>query len=86
MKRDLCYFVYAMYFGYQIYIYIYIDMCACVYVCGCVCVYNFTINQCIIIIIVIPEMYEYLLEKGFCIGKCDKINVFTSHVAVASAE
>lgn len=70
-------------------------MSACVYVYAYVYVwvYNFTINQCIIIIviIVIPEMYEYLLEKGFCIGKCDKINVFTSHViscgvAVASAE
>lgn len=53
MKRDLCYFVYAMYFGYQIYIY----------------VYNFTINQCIIII-VIPAMYEVIpFEKGLLYRK-----------------
>lgn len=55
-KRDLCYFVYAMYFGYQIYIYIF--------------VYNFTINQCIIIIIVIPAMYEVIpFEKGILYRK-----------------
>lgn len=46
-----------------------------------ICVYNFTSNQCIIIIIVIPAiMKSYLLRKGFCKGKCDKINVFTSQV------
>lgn len=43
-----------MYFGYQIYIY----------------VYNFTINQGIIIIIVIPAMYEVLpFEKGLLYRK-----------------
>lgn len=52
LRRDLCYFLYAMYFGYEINLYIYI------------CVYNFTINQCFIII-VIPAMYEVIpFEKG----------------------
>lgn len=35
-----------------------------------ICVYNFTSNQCIIIIIVIPAMYEVIpFEKGLLYRK-----------------